>query len=147
MAKYDVKFACGHTQEMELFGKMDDRRSKIAYYEQHGICSACYAANQAAELLKTCDLVEMPYAQYKNQYAACKTDKNSYNAVTKTIKVFVPKKPDIAAIVEKYGISFDKDGRGHIREEALLKSNPEAQKLIRENRKEILAYITTHKEV
>lgn len=42
MAKYDVKFSCGHTERKELFGAEKDRQSKIEYWERSGICSECY---------------------------------------------------------------------------------------------------------
>lgn len=42
MAKYDVKFSCGHTGEVELIGKHEDRRRKIKYFEENGLCKECY---------------------------------------------------------------------------------------------------------
>lgn len=48
MAKYDVKMSCGHTETIQLFGKMTDRDRKIAWLEEHGICSACYKARKDA---------------------------------------------------------------------------------------------------
>lgn len=47
--KYDVRFACGHTDGIQLYGKTADRERKIAYYEQHGMCSRCYAEQREAE--------------------------------------------------------------------------------------------------
>ena len=44
MAKYEVKFSCGHTQIIELFGKDKDRQRKIEYFEEHGLCKNCYKA-------------------------------------------------------------------------------------------------------
>lgn len=41
MAKYDVMMSCGHTQTIQLFGKMEDRRKKIAWLENHGLCTEC----------------------------------------------------------------------------------------------------------
>lgn len=49
MAKYNVLFACGHSEEKELFGKSDDRKKRIEYWGNHGICSACYRAQQDEE--------------------------------------------------------------------------------------------------
>lgn len=42
MAKYDVKFSCGHIQTVELLGKEVERRKKIAFYEEKGLCRQCY---------------------------------------------------------------------------------------------------------
>jgi len=50
--KYDVKFSCGHTQTVELFGAGAERERKIAYYEQSGICSECFAKKQAERVEK-----------------------------------------------------------------------------------------------
>lgn len=44
MAKYEVKFSCGHTQVIELFGKDKDRQRKIEYFENRGLCKDCYKA-------------------------------------------------------------------------------------------------------
>lgn len=44
MAKYEVKFSCGHTQIIELFGKDKDRQRKIEYFEERGLCKDCYKA-------------------------------------------------------------------------------------------------------
>lgn len=43
MAKYDVKYACGHTVTIQLYGPEKDRQRKIAYYEQYYSCPDCYA--------------------------------------------------------------------------------------------------------
>lgn len=48
MAKYNVKFSCGHTEEIQLFGKGADRQRKITWLEEHGECSSCYKARLAA---------------------------------------------------------------------------------------------------
>lgn len=49
MAKYSVEFSCGHTETVQLFGKTSERDRKIEWYENHGCCSACYAAKKDAE--------------------------------------------------------------------------------------------------
>lgn len=46
MAKYDVTFSCGHTEEIQLFGKTEERNNKIKYFEEHGLCSSCYKKQQ-----------------------------------------------------------------------------------------------------
>jgi hypothetical protein len=49
MAKYTVKFSCGHAEAVELFGKTSERERKISYFERSGICSECYRAQQEAK--------------------------------------------------------------------------------------------------
>ena len=34
MARYDVKFSCGHEETIEVFGKASEREYKIKYFEQ-----------------------------------------------------------------------------------------------------------------
>ena len=41
MAHYNVDHSCGHTVEVELFGKTSARYEKIEYMER-GVCPACY---------------------------------------------------------------------------------------------------------
>ena len=52
MAKYQVIFSCGHTEEKQLIGKGSERESKIEYWENYGICSECYKAQQEAKQLE-----------------------------------------------------------------------------------------------
>lgn len=42
MAKYQVTYSCGHTGEVQLFGKHEDRYDKIAWMEREGLCPECY---------------------------------------------------------------------------------------------------------
>jgi hypothetical protein len=49
MAKYQVTMACGHTVEIQLYGKEYDRDKKIAWLEKHGLCTECQKAAKAAE--------------------------------------------------------------------------------------------------
>ncbi len=93
MAKYNVKFACGHEEMKELFGPMKDRESKIAYWGKVGICSKCYQEKIQNEMTKEFEEVVVKYYDYKNnpEYANCKTKANSYNAADKTIVVYVKK--------------------------------------------------------
>ncbi|MGN0558391.1 MAG: hypothetical protein ACI4IS_02955 [Acutalibacteraceae bacterium] len=90
MAKYEVKFSCGHTHTVELFGKMSERELKIKYLEEHGTCPECRESENAVD----CEEVEMHYSIYKKDYSDCKTKSGSYNAKTKTIVVYVPKNKD-----------------------------------------------------
>lgn len=46
MAQYQVTFSCGHTETVQLFGKIDDRYRKIEWYEEKGLCSKCYKKEQ-----------------------------------------------------------------------------------------------------
>lgn len=49
MAKYTVTHSCGHTEEVQLFGKETERSRKLDYFRQYGQCSACYKAEKAAK--------------------------------------------------------------------------------------------------
>lgn len=84
-----VKRACGHEEQVEVFGTTKERENKIKWYEATD-CTSCYskAANS------NCEEIEMTYSEYKNNYADCKTKPNSYNKSTKTIIVYVPKKAE-----------------------------------------------------
>lgn len=42
MAKYTVRMSCGHEQEVELFVKYSERRKKIDFFENSGLCKECY---------------------------------------------------------------------------------------------------------
>ena len=48
MAHYDVNHSCGHSQEVELFGKTSHRYEKIAWMER-GVCPDCYRAEKQQE--------------------------------------------------------------------------------------------------
>lgn len=51
MAKYTITHACGHTEDVNLFGKHADRERKIAYLESID-CRSCWDAAQAAKARK-----------------------------------------------------------------------------------------------
>ena len=117
MAKYNVKFSCGHEETVDLFGPVKERESKIAYFEKRGLCRECYEKEQYKEY----DAVEMLYSEYKNNYSNCKTKANSYNKASKTIIVYVPRqtvepKPEsiedrkaaIKKVAEETGHPYDK---------------------------------------
>ena len=89
--KYEVRFSCGHAETVELFGKNADRQRKIAWFEESGLCSKCYAEQKAAEMAEGFDAVEMFYGDYKEKFSDCKTKPGSYNRETKTIIVYIPK--------------------------------------------------------
>jgi len=84
MAKYTIKHICGCKSEVELFGKNDDRKNRIAYLETT-TCAKCRAEEKAQE--SGAKWVEMPYGEYKNNYSHC--DKMNYNPKTKSIMVLV----------------------------------------------------------
>ena len=48
MAHYDVDHSCGHTVEVELFGKTSQRYEKIEYLER-GLCPDCYRERKQEE--------------------------------------------------------------------------------------------------
>lgn len=91
MAKYTVRFSCGHEEVIELRGKNSDRERKIKNFEEYGICSKCWEEQKNKEASVGCEEVEMLYKEYKTNYAECETKKGSYNGETKTIVVYVPK--------------------------------------------------------
>jgi hypothetical protein len=50
MAKYEVRFSCGHIGTVQPLGKGEERQWKIDYMEHFGQCSECYKkARQEAE--------------------------------------------------------------------------------------------------
>ena len=92
--KYDVDFSCGHNEVVQLFGKVRERERRIAYWECYGLCSKCYREQREIEKAIGCDEVEMSYREYKNKFSSCKTKDGSYNGITKTIVVYIPKKQE-----------------------------------------------------
>ncbi len=46
MAKYEITFSCGHTETIQLVGKISERERKIEYFENHGLCSECWEAEK-----------------------------------------------------------------------------------------------------
>ncbi len=87
--KVYVTRACGHEEQVEVFGTSAQRESKIKWYESTD-CKACYAASQHTNETE----VTMSYSEYKNNYADCKTKSGSYDAKAKTIVVYVPAKTE-----------------------------------------------------
>ena len=95
--KYEVKFSCGHTETVSLFGKTAERERKLQYFADQGLCSHCYQEWQQAQAARGCEAVELPYKLFKTRFRWCKKVADSYNADTKTIKVFVPEDSVAAA--------------------------------------------------
>lgn len=48
MAKYTITYRCGHTAEVQLYGKYEDREKKIAYYKTID-CPECRAKAAAKD--------------------------------------------------------------------------------------------------
>lgn len=57
MAKYAIIYRCGHTAEVQLYGKYEDREKKIAYYKTID-CPEC-RAKEAADKAKADGLAEL----------------------------------------------------------------------------------------
>lgn len=50
MAQYKIEAGCGHTVEMQLYGKTEERTRRIEWMESAtGKCNPCYAAMKRAE--------------------------------------------------------------------------------------------------
>ena len=89
--KYDVTFSCGHTQEVQIYGKAEERERKIKYFGKSGLCPECYKKKMNEE---NCEEVRMSYREYKENYADCKTKSGSYDKEEKTIVVYIPKQEE-----------------------------------------------------
>lgn len=92
--KYDVTFSCGHTQEVQIYGKAEERARKIKYWGKSGLCSECYKKKTNEEKSENCEEVRMSYREYKENYADCKTKSGSYDKEEKTIVVYIPKQDE-----------------------------------------------------
>lgn len=51
MAKYTITYKCGHTEEIQLYGPLKERNSRIAYYASID-CPACRAKKASEEAEK-----------------------------------------------------------------------------------------------
>jgi hypothetical protein len=49
MAKYDVKYKCGHTVIEQLYGKQDERYRKIEWAKDNKLYGDCYQASLQAK--------------------------------------------------------------------------------------------------
>lgn len=52
MAKYIVKFSCGHEAEIQLFGPHKERDRKIEWLEREGMCPTCFKEERENEKAK-----------------------------------------------------------------------------------------------
>lgn len=91
MAKYSIKFSCGHTHAVAITGSVAEQERKAQWYKDCGICPDCYTAKKAAEREAKYEVIEMHYGEYKRNYSDCKTVAGSYDSANKTIKVYVPR--------------------------------------------------------
>lgn len=48
MAKYDITYACGHTETVQLYGKIKDRLDYIEWAKENQICHECRKADREA---------------------------------------------------------------------------------------------------
>lgn len=97
MAKYYVTYKCEHEGTVDIFGtNVNGEREKKAEWYKTCLCPDCYKKAQEAEQqakMTEGNMVEkeISYKEYKTnpEYNKCETKKNSYNASTKTIIVYV----------------------------------------------------------
>ncbi|MGN0514402.1 MAG: hypothetical protein ACI4GD_08985 [Lachnospiraceae bacterium] len=69
MAKYTIKMGCGHEETISLFGKDTERKRKIEYYENFGLCTECYKKKQDEQRKSECLLFKasvLPYIDNKD---------------------------------------------------------------------------------
>lgn len=68
--KYNIEFKCGHTEEVELFGKFKDREREIERLKECN-CSACRKLSFQKQMSAEYDDVRMSYNMNNND--------NNYN--------------------------------------------------------------------
>lgn len=88
--KYNVKFSCGHTETIQLYGKTSAREAEIARCEKYRVCYECYREMKNIEASIGCEERTMLYREYKQNFADCKTKAGTWDPVKKTITVYVP---------------------------------------------------------
>ena len=53
MAKYRVKYSCGHGEHtVEVFGSSRERRGKLDWYEKNFTCPSCWKESKRSEPIK-----------------------------------------------------------------------------------------------
>lgn len=92
--KYNVIFTCDHTQEVELFGRIDDRMIIIKWLEETAVCRNCYDEQKNIEAKKEAEEkglieTEVKYNDYKTKHPKALIIRGSYNSHKKTIKIYV----------------------------------------------------------
>jgi len=83
MAKYDIKFSCGHVETRQLYGKTRDRENTISWLEGQ-LCSDCWKAEearkreeataQAKEAAQEMELPELTGTEKQINWAICLRD-------------------------------------------------------------------------
>ena len=83
MAKYDIKFSCGHAETRQLYGKTRDRENTISWLEGQ-LCSDCWKAEearkreeataQAKEAAQEMELPELTGTEKQINWAICLRD-------------------------------------------------------------------------
>lgn len=63
LAKYDVTYSCGHSEEVQLVGPMQKRETKLNWYRTEAVCPACYRAQRQAELQQEIETIRGDYAE------------------------------------------------------------------------------------
>lgn len=105
--KCEITYYCGHTGTVQIYGSAKEREAKASWYATK-VCPDCYKAQNDANAAKGCDEVAMAYRDYKDKYAGCKTKSGSYDSVSKTIIVYVPRaEPDKSAAVSDEEITAE----------------------------------------
>ena len=72
MAKYEVRFKCGHTETKQLFGPTKDRYKKIEWWQENCVCSECYKKQQlekAEKYEKENNLIELTGSEKQIKWA------------------------------------------------------------------------------
>ncbi len=62
MARYTITYSCGHTEDKQLFGKIDDRDKYLNWCKEHKLCPECQRAEQtrkATEEASALNLAEL----------------------------------------------------------------------------------------
>jgi len=57
MAKYDITYSCGHSATIQLFGNLNDRKSKIEWLEANALCPECCKRQHIGKLKDVSDLI------------------------------------------------------------------------------------------
>lgn len=103
MAKYTITYKCGHTEEMQLFGKMNDRDRKIAWYATQD-CPECKAA-AARAAAKERGLVELEGTAKQIVWAAQIRDK--FIELSEQIKKQLETKAEDPRVLELFTVLDD----------------------------------------
>ena len=105
MAKYNVKFSCGHNETIELFGKVSERMRRIEYYGENCLCSDCRKAEREKmynEFLEKMNAPELVGTEAQVKYAedirtkvffkvgtgtvsGCEEDQNDFKEAVRTL--------------------------------------------------------------